>query len=57
MQHPAFKAYMLRAQPRAIDEWNKLQRYEDTYPPHTWSAENLQASKSLPLTIRALNEE
>ena len=57
MQHPAFKAYMLRTQPSAIYEWNKLERYEGTYPPHNWSAENLEASKSLPLTIRALNEE
>ena len=30
--------------------------YECTYPPNACSAENLEASKPLPLTIRALNE-
>lgn len=30
--------------------------YECTHPPNACSAENLEASKSLPLTIRALNE-
>lgn len=56
MQTRCLQKSTLGRQPSAIDGWNELERFRCTYPPNTWSAENLEASKSLPLTMRALNE-